>query len=186
MKTIKLDAKETAALERFALDPRHNDNARAVLNFAYGKVCEDNGRYADAFAAFARANTIVRRGIQWDAAAFSREIDETQRIFSATVAASPAALGSEVIFVVGLPRSSTTLIEQILAAHPSVEGASELPDLPAVIRRNRNGAACRFRSGPSTHRPPTGSASAATISRARRAGALSDRASPTSCRTTGR
>ncbi len=133
LKTIKLDAKETAALERLALDPGQNDNARAILNFAYGKVCEDAGRYADAFAAFARANQIVRRGIQWDAAAFSREIDETQRIFSAPVAGSPAALGDEVIFVVGLPRSSTTLIEQILAAHPSVEGASELPDLPAVI-----------------------------------------------------
>ena len=133
LKTIKLDTKEAAALERLAQDPRENDNARAIFNFAHGKVCEDSGRYADAFAAFTRANTITRRGIQWDAAAFSREVDETMRVFSAPVAGSPAPIGGEVIFVVGLPRSSTTLIEQILAAHPTVEGASELPDLPAVI-----------------------------------------------------
>lgn len=138
LKTIKLDANEAAALERLALDARQNDNARAIFNFAYGKVCEDNGRYADAFAAYTCANRIVRRGIQWDPAAFSREVDETMRIFSAPVAGSPAPLGGEVIFVVGLPRSSTTLIEQILAAHPTVEGASELPDLPAVIAQESN------------------------------------------------
>jgi hypothetical protein len=75
----------------------------------------------------------MRRGIRWDAAAFSREVDELMRIFSSDVAPSAAPIGAEAIFVVGLPRSSTTLIEQILAAHPNVEGASELPDLPAVI-----------------------------------------------------
>lgn len=133
LKTIRLDAHEAAALERLALDPRHDDNARAIFNFAYGKVCEDNARYADAVAAFARANAIMRRSARWDAAAFSRDVDATMRIFSAPVAGSPAPLGGEVIFVVGLPRSGTTLIEQILAAHPAVEGASELSDLPAVI-----------------------------------------------------
>jgi Tfp pilus assembly protein PilF len=133
LKTIRLDAKEIATLERLALDPKLGEHARAPLNFALGKVLEDAGRHADAFAAFSRANTAVRRGAAWDAAAFSREVDETMRVFSGPIAKSPAALGDEVIFVVGLPRSSTTLIEQILAAHPSVEGASELPDLPAVI-----------------------------------------------------
>ena len=146
LKTIRLDAKEVAALERIANDPRTSDNARAPLSFALGKVCEDAGRYADAFAAFSRANAIVRRGLPWDAAGFSREIDQTIRVFSGPVAESTVALGSEVIFVVGMPRSATTLIEQILAAHPEVEGASELPDLPAVIsqesvRRNAPPAA---------------------------------------------
>lgn len=133
LKTIRLDANEISALERLATDPRTTDGARAPLNFALGKVCEDSGRYADAFAAFKRANTIVRRGLTWDARTFSREVDETMRIFSNPVAQSTVALGHEVIFVLGMPRSSTTLIEQILAAHPDVEGASELPDLPAVI-----------------------------------------------------
>jgi len=133
LKTIRLDAKEIAALERLAADSKIDDRARGPLNFALGKVCEDAGRHPEAFAAFSRANASVRRGIQWNAASFSREIDETMRIFSGPIARSPLDQGSEVIFVLGMPRSSTTLIEQILAAHPEVEGASELPDLPAVI-----------------------------------------------------
>ena len=133
LKTSKLDAKEAAALERLVRDPKLGDDARAPLNFAFGKVCEDAGRYRDAFAAFSRANAIVRRGIAWNASAFTREIDSIRRAFSNPVAKAPAPIGGEVIFVLGLPRSGTTLVEQILAAHPSVEGASELPDLPAVI-----------------------------------------------------
>jgi len=133
LKTIRLDAKEVAALERLAVDAKLAEQARATLNFALGKVYEDADRPADAFTAFSRANAIVRRGLKWDAASFSREIDETMRVFSGPMARSPAAIGGEVIFVLGMPRSSTTLIEQILAAHPEVEGASELPDLPAVI-----------------------------------------------------
>jgi len=133
LKTIRLEAKEIAALERLAVDPKLGERARAPLNFALGKVCEDAGRHADAFKAFSRANAIVRSTLKWDAASFGREIDETMRVFSGPIASAPAGLGAEVIFVLGLPRSSTTLIEQILAAHPQVEGASELPDLPAVI-----------------------------------------------------
>src|SRR5262249_26771993 len=97
LKTIRLDAGEAAALERLALDPRQNDRASAIFNFAHGKACEDSGRYADAFAAYMRANRIVRRDLQWDAAAFSREIGETMRVFSAPVAESPAPIGGEVI-----------------------------------------------------------------------------------------
>ncbi|HEU4662810.1 MAG TPA: sulfotransferase, partial [Dokdonella sp.] len=53
--------------------------------------------------------------------------------FATPPAGATADLGAEVVFVVGLPRSGTTLVEQILAAHSEVEGASELHDLPAVI-----------------------------------------------------
>ncbi|MGH8174387.1 MAG: sulfotransferase [Rhodanobacteraceae bacterium] len=134
LKTIRLDAPEVAALEKLAQDSRLGAHALAPLNFALGKVCEDAARYPAAFAAFSRANSITRRGIQWDAGAFSRQVDETMRIFSAPVARAPAG-GSEVIFVLGMPRSSTTLVEQILAAHSEVEGASELPDLGAVLNQ---------------------------------------------------
>jgi len=146
LKTIRLDAKEIAALERLAKDPKVGDHARAPLNFALGKVLEDAGRDADAFDAFSRANAITRRAAVWDAAAFSREIDDTMRGFSTAIAKSPADMGHEVIFVVGLPRSSTTLIEQILAAHSSVEGASELPDLPAVIGQESTRRGVPFQS----------------------------------------
>ncbi len=133
LKTIRLEPKEVVALERAAQDPSLGDNARAPLQFALGKVYEDAGRHADAYRALSRANAIVRRGIQWDAGAFNREIDATAHVFSGALAPSTAQIGEEVIFIVGLPRSGTTLIEQILATHPQVEGASELPDLGVVL-----------------------------------------------------
>ena len=144
LKTIRLDAAETAALERLAQDPKLNANARAPLNLALGKVCEDAGRYPAAFAAFSRANKIVRAGIQWDARVFSSQVDEMERVFRQPVASASAALGGEVIFVLGMPRSSTTLIEQILAAHSEVEGASELPDLGAVLTQESARRGVRF------------------------------------------
>ena len=144
LKTIRLDAAETAALERLAQDPKLNANARAPLNLALGKVCEDAGRYPAAFAAFSRANKIVRAGIQWDARVFSSQVDEMERVFRQPVASASAAIGSEVIFVLGMPRSSTTLIEQILAAHSEVEGASELPDLGAVLTQESARRSVRF------------------------------------------
>jgi tetratricopeptide (TPR) repeat protein len=133
MKTVHLDAGEVAALERLHANVGLPEPARAALGFALGRVYEDTGRYADAFATLTRANALVRRGIQWDAAASSREIDGIMTTFSAPLAQAREAIGEEAIFIVGMPRSSTTLIEQILAVHPDIEGASELPDLPATI-----------------------------------------------------
>lgn len=142
LKTIRLEPREIAELKRLESDLRLGDDARAALGFALGKALEDTERHADAFAAFRRANTIKRRSETWNAAAFSREVDAMREAFSGPLAGAPADLGREVIFVVGLPRSSTTLFEQILAAHADVNGASELPDLPAVIAREsqRRGA----------------------------------------------
>ena len=94
-------------------------------------------------------------------------------------------LGHEAIFIVGMPRSGSTLFEQILAAHPQVEGASELPDLGDVIQAESRRRGKPFRNGWRTRTPTTGSASAATTCAALRAGAPRNRASPTRCRRTG-
>lgn len=144
LKTTRLDAKEVAALERLAADPKLGDDARAPLAFALGKVYEDAAHYDAAFAAFERANTIVRRSLRWDATVFSREIDAIRGAFAGDVAQAPAELGREAIFVLGLPRSSTTLIEQVLAAHSQVEGASELSDLPAVLAQESQRRGLKF------------------------------------------
>lgn len=133
LKTVRLSDKELATLQRLASDPSLGDEVRATLGFALGKACEDAGRLADAYASFTRANAIKRRGLKWSAAAFSGEVDAIRAAFSGDLASAPDDLGREVIFVLGMPRSGTTLVEQILAAHSAVEGASELPDLPAVI-----------------------------------------------------
>ena len=135
LKTVRLDADESAALERLHAEPALSDSDRAVAGFALGKVREDEGRHAEAFTVLSTANAARRRTSPWDATLFSRQVDAIQAAFAPeTLArASNPALGDSVIFIVSLPRSGSTLVEQILAAHPDVEGASELPDLETVI-----------------------------------------------------
>lgn len=132
LKTTRLDAKEIDALECLAADPKLDDGARAALAFALGKVYEDAGRYDDAWSAFDGANALVRRGLEWSAEGFGREIEAIRLAFDASPPQA-SALGEEVVFVLGMPRSGTTLIEQVLAAHSRIEGAGELPDLPLVL-----------------------------------------------------
>ncbi|HKE48279.1 MAG TPA: sulfotransferase [Rhodanobacteraceae bacterium] len=135
LKTVRLEAAEAGALERLHADAALPDGERAVAGFALGKVLEDAGRHDEAFAVLSAANAARRGAAPWDASAFSRQIDAIESAFSnpALAEASDATLGMPVTFVVSLPRSGSTLVEQILAAHPAVEGASELPDLESVI-----------------------------------------------------
>ena len=133
IKTVGIDPKELFALECIARKPGLPDPDRTLLAFALGKAYEDAGRYRDAFGAFARANALARTGRVWDSGAFAREVDAVRAAFDAPAAQASPELGSEIVFLVGLPRSATTLFEQVLAAHPRVEGASELPYLKMVI-----------------------------------------------------
>lgn len=106
---------------------------RIALGFALGKVCEDQGCYTEAFAALAAANAQQQRLAPWNATGFHALVERVRAASTALPAPIDNSLGKEVIFLVGLPRSGSTLFEQILAAHPQVEGASELPDLPEVL-----------------------------------------------------
>ena len=134
MKTVRFTAEETKALERLFATPGASDDDRVVTGFALAKALEDANRYPEAFTVLSTANAIKRRQVQWDAHEFSARIDDIMKAFARPPAsASPPALGSEVIFIVSLPRSGSTLTEQILASHPEVEGANELPDLGNVL-----------------------------------------------------
>ncbi len=134
LKTVRFTAAETARLASLADAPGLSDDDRIAIGFANVKALEDAGSHARAFDCLVAANARKRRQVSWDARAFSRKVDAILAAFpAASVAAGEPERGSEVIFVVSLPRSGSTLTEQILAAHSNVEGASELPDLPAVL-----------------------------------------------------
>jgi tetratricopeptide (TPR) repeat protein len=134
IKTVRMTREDSTAIESALRDPRASDDDRIAIGFALAKALDDQGRYAESLAALAEANAIARRRKTWDAAGFDAALDAIAAAFApAATIADDAELGREVIFVVGLPRSGTTLAEQILASHPTVEGAGELTDLPLVI-----------------------------------------------------
>jgi len=136
LKTVRLREGELAQLEQAAVSPAFGSHDRLLLDFALGKALEDAGRFDAALAAFHRANAAVRATLPWDAAAFQRRVQDISAAFAGGAAGADASQGAEVIFLVGLPRSGTTLVEQVLASHTQVEGASELPYLNMVLEED--------------------------------------------------
>lgn len=136
IKTLRLGTSDSDAIRHALTHQRATDGDRVAMGFALAKALDDQGRYAESMQALAAANDIARRYRAWNAATFAATIDS---IRAATCTASAEqGLGSEVIFIVGMPRSGSTLIEQILASHSEVEGAAELSDLPLLIGEESN------------------------------------------------
>lgn len=133
LKTVRLTADELDQLGRDAVAAGVPLAEQLMLDFAWGKALEDAGQPEQALAAFHRANAASRVLNPWNAATFSARVDGILRAFAQTPAVQARPQGREVIFLVGLPRSGSTLVEQVLASHSQVEGASELPYLNRVI-----------------------------------------------------
>ena len=135
IKTRRLTDADLALLEQLVSRPEIPLEDRMAMGFALGKALEERGRYPDAFQAISEANANARQIARWDSGRFRAQLEEIREACAA-LARPPEnpELGSEVLFIVGMPRSGSTLVEQILAAHPEVEGASELPDLDEVLR----------------------------------------------------
>ena len=141
IKIARFSADDIARMQTALRHPAAGDDDLIAVGFALAKAFDDNDRPVDALAALAQANAIARRRRHWDRQGFSAGVSAVHAAFSTEMAAAPPLLGSEVIFIVGLPRSGSTLVEQILASHSRVEGAGELPDLPLVLgeeSRRRN------------------------------------------------
>ena len=114
--------------------PRPGD---AQIHFALGKAYEQRNEYDTAFAHYARGNAQRRREAPFDADAFERRSAAIQVFFDSTFFQRHARTSVATvtpIFIVGLPRSGSTLIEQILASHPQVEGTMELPNILNLVR----------------------------------------------------
>ncbi len=133
IKNRKLSDDDIAQLRAAMTLPGSVDDL-STMGFALARALEDRGLYAESLAELETANARVRAQRGWDAAAYTAHVDEVLDAFMPPPAGAPdQQLGREVIFVVSLPRSGSTLTEQVLAAHSQVDGAGELPDLPAVL-----------------------------------------------------
>ncbi|HEY4370245.1 MAG TPA: sulfotransferase [Steroidobacteraceae bacterium] len=137
MKTFRFDADDLAAMRRQLQQPELSDTDRLHFHFSIGKALEDNGEFADSFAHYELGNRLRRSQITYDATANSTHVRRSKALFCAEFFAQRKDAGSSApdpIFIVGLPRSGSTLLEQILSSHSAVEGTMELPDILAMAR----------------------------------------------------
>ncbi|HEV2230323.1 MAG TPA: sulfotransferase [Steroidobacteraceae bacterium] len=136
LKTYRFGETEVAAMRAAEAAPTTSAVDRCHLCFALGKALEDRGQYAESFACYARGN-----GLRRAESRYRPELHEqntrlqievcTPQLFAHHKDAGAAA--ADPIFIVGLPRSGSTLIEQILASHSQVEGTHELADVPRIV-----------------------------------------------------
>jgi tetratricopeptide (TPR) repeat protein len=143
LKTVAFSQADIALMTGELAGPAVSDEDRFHLLFALGKAYEDAGDDALAFRRYADGNVLRRTSLDYDADETSGHVARCKALFSASFFAAHAACGSprpDPIFVVGLPRSGSTLIEQILASHSQVEGTQELPDIGIMADRLGGGA----------------------------------------------
>lgn len=116
--------------------------AQVELRFALGKALNDIGDHAGAFAHLKLANDLKRRTFSYDEAAILGEFDRIAAAFDRDFMRRTEGLGeadASPVLIVGMPRSGSTLIEQILASHPAVFAAGEPPDLEQVVQAHLAG-----------------------------------------------
>ncbi len=127
-----------ARIEKRLAEGGLDNAARSDLCFAAAKRLDDLGEHDRAFARYREANDLRRADRPFDADAWTRAIDEIMRTFEPGFFAARRDYGDQSelpVFVVGMPRSGTTLVEQILASHPRVHGAGELRHLSLLAHR---------------------------------------------------
>lgn len=134
LKTERFTAADAAVIEGQSRRPALSDGARILLGFTLARAMEDQGNHAAAFGILGQANALKRRYVHWSREEERGRVDAIQAAFAGPMPAPlDPTLGKEVIFVACLPRSGSTLTEQILASHPQVEAADEIEVLPQVL-----------------------------------------------------
>lgn len=111
---------------------------RYHLCFALGKALEDRGEYAESFHYYERGNRLKREELKYDPQRLEDEMRRQREFVTPDLLERFARAGCDApdpIFIVGLPRAGSTLLEQILASHSQVEGTMELPNILALSHR---------------------------------------------------
>lgn len=106
---------------------------RASLGFSLSRALEDQESFDQAFAALSEANRVMSHRARWNPQSARRDTRAIMKAFPSPCLAARGQRGEEIIFVVSLPRSGSTLVEQILSSHPDVRGGGEVLDLPTLL-----------------------------------------------------
>lgn len=136
-KTFKFSDEDIESLRGLIETPGRAAEDQLRLHFALGKALEDRGDTVGSFEQYRTGNAIRAAQVMNDPWRIGGLVERTERLFTPEFIAKRSGSGDpapDPIFIVGLPRSGSTLVEQILASHPSIEGTSELPDIYVLIR----------------------------------------------------
>ncbi len=137
LKTVRFTEADVEAMQLQLASSVPTDPSRTHLLFALGKALEDVSRYAPAFEHYARGNALERQKIYYLADEVSGAVQRSKALYTEQFFAARRNWGSErddPIFIVGMPRSGSTLLEQILASHSQIEGTRELLNVPAIVQ----------------------------------------------------
>ncbi len=152
LKTYKFSAGEIEAMHQQEEGLDHSLMERVYLYFALGKAYEDAGKFERSFDYYQQGNALKKSGSGYDAGKMSAELQAQCRACSAQLFAERKGQGhpaADPIFIVGLPRAGSTMLEQILSSHSQVDGTLELPNILAMAQKlRRQGDASQHKSYP--------------------------------------
>ena len=138
LKTVQFSSADMASMQQQLKIDTLSDEDRFHLDFALGKALEDAKSYEASFGHYARGNALRRTQVDYDARDLTRHVARSIETFTKDYFLTYAGMGDtrpDPIFVVGLPRAGSTLVEHILSSHSKIEGTTELPDIIAISKR---------------------------------------------------
>lgn len=140
LKTYRFSDAELTAMEAAAASPDLDHASRIHIAFALGKAREDRKDHDKAFAAYASGNALKHQTVRYTTEQMQAELSAQKTHCTRDLFEKQSGKGCpapDPIFIVGLPRAGSTLIEQILASHPQVDGTLELPNILSLAHRLR-------------------------------------------------
>lgn len=142
LKTVRFDDADLLAMQAAANQKDLLEEDRFHLDFALGKAFNDSNQAGRAFSHYAAANKLRRKSLDYDPDVITDHVDQIITQFTPEFLLDRTGQGCaspDAIFILGMPRAGSTLIEQILASHSAIEGTMELPDLPAIAMKEGRG-----------------------------------------------
>ena len=138
LKTYKFQSSEIARMESLLKNPALRKMDRVYLHFGLGKAYEDRREYEQAFSNYANGNQIKRDESRYIAEHMSEEFEEQRKVFKTLAPCREGYDAPDPIFIVGMPRAGSTLLEQILSSHTQVDGTQELPNILSAVHQLRS------------------------------------------------
>jgi tetratricopeptide (TPR) repeat protein len=149
LKNFHFTAEEIQDMQDRLARPDVSGEDRMYLHFALGKAHGDAKNYAKSFENYARANAIKRLSLEYDPTWLTRNVAKCKALFTREFFDSRQNRGCDSvdpIFIVGMQRAGSTLLEQILASHPAIEGTAELPDISLLAEHIGENIAPKYSS----------------------------------------